>query len=1094
MPDTPARRRRPFRAMGVVLLVVAALLAGSAWRLTEGPVALPDWAVSRLEARLSRDLGGRAVRLGSVALGYDLGAQALRLRLRDAGLSDDGTDLLALPDAQVALDGAALMRGKLRPRQVTVVDLSLDIARDADGRFNLAFGGGGGALPSNWVEGLAALDAALAVPVLADLDRVRIDGVRLRLSDAVTGLSQRIENGAVTLTRAEDAVTLDLGTDIPLPGGRTARLAATMQRLAAGEGALARLALTDLPVAALAEALPRVPALSLAMGDLSASAGVTLTEAGEPGPLRGQIALRDGRMVDRPDYALDRATLGFAWLPGTDRIALEDIAASSDDLSVQAGGQILLEDGITGPAQIQLRLGRTLFDPDGMFDRSVAFDNGLVEARVTQAPLALRIGQAMVTGPSGTARATGRIGFVAGGLDGSLRLTVPEMAVDDLTALWPPDVAPQARNWYASNLRGGIATDANAAIRLRPEAAPEVLGSFAFSGGRFRYMRHMPLAEGAAGAAQLDDRRFSIRLDAGTVPGIGPGGDAAAAGRIDLAGSRFVILDATERPATGELDLLARGAVGDLLALMDNRPFRLLERLRKDRTLASGRAEARVAVTLPLRKGNAPADITYDVAATLRDVVSEEIVPGRRIAADRLELRALPGLVEIAGDAAFEGIPFSGRWRQVLPPPSDVPIDPDATPPPPRPLPEPGRVSGTVRLTPEGLDRLGIALGAVQMSGETPAEVAITLPPGAPPRLTLTSDLRGAGLSLPAIGWSKGRDRAASLALDVVLGATPEVTRLALDAPGLSADGTVTLREGGGLGVARFDRVETAFFTGPLSLTGRGQGAAPAIAIRGGQADLRRALLAQDRDGGRGNPSPLAIALDRLTVTEGIALTDLRAELRGATGQFTARVNGGSPIEGVLAPQAGGAAVQIRTGDGGGVLRSAGLFQDARGGVLTLTLRPTAQEGVYGGTLRGSNIRVRNAPALASLLQTLSVVGILEQLGGEGLVFQTVESDFALRPGDIVIQRASAVGPSMSITADGTFDLGTRRMDLQGVISPIYLVNGLFGALFSRRDEGLFGFTYQLRGAAANPQVSVDPLSILTPGIFREIFRRPPPS
>jgi hypothetical protein len=65
-------------------------------------------------------------------------------------------------------------------------------------------------------------------------------------------------------------------------------------------------------------------------------------------------------------------------------------------------------------------------------------------------------------------------------------------------------------------------------------------------------------------------------------------------------------------------------------------------------------------------------------------------------------------------------------------------------------------------------------------------------------------------------------------------------------------------------------------------------------------------------------------------------------------------------------------------------------------------------------------------------------------------------------------------------------------LQLQGVISPIYLLNGL-GAVVSKRGEGLFGFNYALGGTADAPQVSVNPLSILTPGLFREIFRRPPP-
>jgi hypothetical protein len=65
-------------------------------------------------------------------------------------------------------------------------------------------------------------------------------------------------------------------------------------------------------------------------------------------------------------------------------------------------------------------------------------------------------------------------------------------------------------------------------------------------------------------------------------------------------------------------------------------------------------------------------------------------------------------------------------------------------------------------------------------------------------------------------------------------------------------------------------------------------------------------------------------------------------------------------------------------------------------------------------------------------------------------------------------------------------------LDMEGVISPFYLINGI-GQIFARRGEGLFGFTYTLRGAVASPKVVINPLSIFTPGMFREIFRRNPP-
>ena len=41
--------------------------------------------------------------------------------------------------------------------------------------------------------------------------------------------------------------------------------------------------------------------------------------------------------------------------------------------------------------------------------------------------------------------------------------------------------------------------------------------------------------------------------------------------------------------------------------------------------------------------------------------------------------------------------------------------------------------------------------------------------------------------------------------------------------------------------------------------------------------------------------------------------------------------------------------------------------------------------------------------------------------------------------------------------------------------------------------KGLFGFNYTLKGPVAAPAVGVNPLSLLTPGLFREIFRRPIP-
>ena len=1088
----PSDRRRPLRrlakALCVLALIVAALAAGTALRLARGGIALPDWTVARVEAQVNRRIAPAELTLGDVALFYDREDGALRLRLRQAHLSRDGRQVLALPEARLRLDAAALLRGRLRPRNLAVEGLALAVERDAEGRFSLAFGGGGGALPRDGGALLAALDAGLDNPLVAELDQVRIDGVTVRLADAITGLEQRVEDGTLRLSRVGAGAELSLALRLPVTGG-AAEITAMLVRDAGG--AQARLALTGLPITRLAELMPELPVLSLARGTLGLRAAMRLDGAGGLEPLMGQVDLRDGRLVDRPRLRLDRARLGISWQPGETRLELTGIEASSDELSLSGQGQVLLDEGVTGPVVVQLILGETILDPDGLFERRAAFDGGVIEARLTQAPLALRIGQAVVTGPSGTARLSGHVEFAPRGLTGGLRVSIPRMQVGAVAALWPPDLQPGARRWFTENLIAGEARAASAALRLEPGRAPRVVAGLDFADATFRYMREMPPAEAAFGAVQMEDARVAVRVDRAVVPALGPGdarGDAT--GTIDIAGSEVLLPDLSVRPPRAEVALRASGAVGDVLALLDNPPIGLLGKLGRDRTLARGDATARVSVALPLRPGNAPADIAWRAEAEIRDAASDTLVTGRPLRADTLTLAADAAAVEIAGDMTFDGIPFSGSWRQALPPPATGPVDPEAAP---QPLPEPGRVRGTARVTPEAVARLGLDPDLFELSGATTARIAVDLPAGAPPHLRADSDLVGMAAGLDAIGFAKRADAPAPLSVAATLGPVPDVTSVTLDAPGLDLEGRVALSADGSLGRAVLPRVDAGWFRGAVTLTGRGPGQVPAISVRGGRADLADAPFGEGGGSG-GDDVPIDVVLDRLQITEGIALTDLRARLSGPAGRFSGRINGGHPVEGALVPQAAGTLVQVRGSDAGAVLRSAGLFEDARGGDLLLTLRPTGASGVYDGQLRIGEVRVRNAPALASLLQTLSVVGILEQLTGEGLFFSSVESDFTLRTTDVAVRRASAVGPSMSITADGVVDLRTDRLDMQGVVSPIYLVNGLFGSLFGRRDEGLFGFTYRLTGAVADPAVSVNPLSILTPGAFRDIFRRPPPS
>jgi hypothetical protein len=531
------------------------------------------------------------------------------------------------------------------------------------------------------------------------------------------------------------------------------------------------------------------------------------------------------------------------------------------------------------------------------------------------------------------------------------------------------------------------------------------------------------------------------------------------------------------KPAPAEIRLRTDSSIDAALALLDEPPFEFLKKAGRPTDIAEGRARLVSKIWLPLAERVGLPDIDFAVAGTLSDVRSETLVPGRTLTAPLLGLSADKAGLEIAGAGLLGAVAFDAGWRQDFGPGAGGA----------------SRVEGEVTLGPAFLEEFAIGLPRGSVGGEGTGRIVLELPRGAPARFSLTSDLAGLTLSAPALGWSKGRGATGALAISGSLGAPPSVERLALTAPGLRAEGRIDLNADGTLQAARFSRLRAGgWLDAPVDLVGRGAGRTPEIAVRGGTIDLR--ALDLDR-GGAGAGGPISLALDRLIVSEGIVFSGLTAALTsggGLSGRFSGRLAGRAPVEGVLAPSRDGTAVRLRSDDAGAALRAAGLLDSARQGVLDLTLVPLPGEGRYDGRLRIQNLRLQGAPVLAELLSAVSVVGLLEQLGGQGLLFGEVIGDFTLDPRGITLARGSAIGTSLGVSMSGVYDLRSKALDMQGTISPFYLLNAI-GQILTRPGEGLFGFNYRMRGPAAAPRTEVNPLSILTPGMFREIFRAAPP-
>ena len=380
-------------------------------------------------------------------------------------------------------------------------------------------------------------------------------------------------------------------------------------------------------------------------------------------------------------------------------------------------------------------------------------------------------------------------------------------------------------------------------------------------------------------------------------------------------------------------------------------------------------------------------------------------------------------------------------------------------------------------------------------SGETPGRIELALQKGRPPKFDLSAGLAGIRLSVPALGYNKGAGSNGQFKLSGILGDVPQIDTLSLQTPGLLAEGSLILAAGGGLRSADFSRLRVGdWLDAPVKFSPTEQ----TVEISGGQIDLRNF---NNGSGGNSSPNAYRISLKPadLIVTDGLALRSVSGDFttgsKGLEGRFDGRVNGGSKISGIVQP---GNKVFLYAGDGGKALKDAGLFEGGSKGTLRVALRPDTNGG-FRGQLLVSDIRVRSAPVLAEILSVASIIGAYDALSGSGVSFSHVESDFRILPERIVVDNAHAVSPSLGVTMNGTYALASGRLDLEGVVSPFYFVNGVFEkipilgrVLGGRNGEGLIGVNYALAGSKVDPRVSVNPVSGLTPGVLREIFQRRP--
>jgi len=1082
--------RRRLTVIGTAVVLVLAVLG----TLIFQGLPAPDFLRSRIEARLTAQLGGQDVRIREIRLSMFQHGLNPVLSMQELTLEESGGRLRArIPSLSAEVAIWPLIAGKVRPVSVLVDSAQFRLKRNAEGKIDFQIGDetedatdavGLSASPEDLKTLLKTVENYRDIPALRHLKRVVASNSYLVFSDAVSHQTWRLENGRFLFEDGADGQAATVTFKLKNQAGDPARVAFLWRREAGEDVSILTTNFNNLDTSAIAAQLPALGWMRVLEAQASGSLSVDVSPDTGLGNLRAVLDIGNGRIRQAGDNIAARfngASMRLVYDGPDNKVTFDELRLDTELANFRGAGVAYItsgEDGVADSLIAQVQFTDLNLDPPGLFAAPLSFARGAVDMRVRLDNLSIDIGQLVLEDRDTRYVLKGAIAPVDDQWQGRLDLSVDQLPAARLKALWPLTFKPKTRDWLAKNLLGGMAQNATASVRIAPGALPEITLGFDIADANVRFLKGLPPIEQGSGYGLMRDNMLTIVMEDGGLTA--PNGAA-----VDLSGSIFRIVDTRVKFGLAEVDLKTKSSVTSLLEVIDLPPFEFLSKAGIATDIAQGHIETGGKVAFNLMPKIQLADVDLSMTGELSQMRSDALVAGKTLAADTLKAVVDKKGLTISGRGTLEGLPVSGVWRQNF--------GPDAK--------GRSRLDGRVELSARFLSVFNISLPKDMVSGTGSATLTVDLAQGQKPHFQLVSDLERVALALSPLGWAKPAGETGELLVAGRFGTPPLIETLELSAPGLDVTGRVDLKADGSLDVARFPEVNVGnWFRSPIEIRPGTDGMVD-FTLLGGAIDFRRSKFSSSTSTGQG--SRIAVRLDRLVLSDSIAVTDIQGDLDttgGMSGAFEGRVNGGARIVGTMAPLPGGTAVRLTSDNAGAVMKSAGIFDSVIDGRLDMLLFPSGKTGVYNGSLNAQGPRVQNATALSEILTAISVVGIVEQLDGSGITFTDVDAKFVLTPSAITLTEASAVGSSLGLTMEGYYDFAGDNMDMQGVITPIYALNGLFeqsklfGQFFGKkRGEGLIGFTYTLSGSADAPIVGVNPLSALTPGLFREIFRKPIP-
>jgi hypothetical protein len=693
---------------------------------------------------------------------------------------------------------------------------------------------------------------------------------------------------------------------------------------------------------------------------------------------------------------------------------------------------------------------------------------------------------------SGELLGTASLEFADGKAPGIfLAMTVPDMPVSHVKQLWPWFAGSGARRWVLNNLYGGRVVDSNFQYRVAvgrigngiPLNHDEVFGKFNVADTRFDVTGRIPPVRDADGRIDFRGNDLDIALSSGSVF-MGSGRTVAASN------GKLLIRNANRPPVIGDLDIDIAGDAAAVAELASLEPINAMRHvgLEADEFIA-GTVTGHVKADIPLQNGVDTKQLDWRVALDYRNLSIAKPFDGQIVTEADGTIAIDPAKALVDAKAKLNGAPAEIAMIE--------PLNGSG--------PERQRNIAVV-LNDKAREALIPGLGTL-LSG--PVKVAFES--GKEKTQEITADLTDAKLSIPWAGWSKGAGVPAKV--EFTLDKKDDTTDLSdfkLSGKSFALAGDVTLA-GGELSSARFDTVKLNRdddATLAIKRSGRGY----AVDIKGNALDAR-AIIKQftaDVDQATGSTGAVPVSLeadvDALIGFHGERLSNIKLGYSGVGGKVLRLTVSGATRSGATvtvnnSTEGNRRSMAMQSADAGAVLRFLDIYEHVQGGAIKLALAGSAN-GTLKGQVDTTDFWIVDEPKLQSIVSTAPQgdnrslnEAVKRDIDTSRVQFERGFAVIEKGDGYLTLERGVLRGPLIGTTFQGTLYDTRGRMAMTGTFMPAYGLNRLFGELpfvgmilGNGRDRGLIGVTYKLTGNAKKPDLQINPLSVIAPGIFRSIF------